>query len=88
MVELNVLRTLSRFYPTYLFVLVCFCFFPRWVLCISGSLGTHYVVQAGLELTKPHLPLPPRGMRHTEPRSHHVFLKPLVVALPVLTLAP
>lgn len=44
-------------------VLVWFCCFQdRVSLCISGSFGTHYIGQAGLELTK--LLMPTRGMCH------------------------
>ena len=41
------------------FVVVVVLFFKTRTLCSTGCPGTHYVDQAGLELTEIHLPLPP-----------------------------
>uniref|UniRef100_A0A8C8ULV3 Uncharacterized protein n=1 Tax=Peromyscus maniculatus bairdii TaxID=230844 RepID=A0A8C8ULV3_PERMB len=51
----------SLFVPTFLtvFCLFVLVFRDRVSLCSSGYPGSHFVNQAGLELTEIHLPLPP-----------------------------
>jgi hypothetical protein len=60
----------STWHPFCLFV-----FQDRVSLCIPGCLGTHYVDQAGLELTEIFLPLPPKcwNQRRVPQSPRHCF---------------